>query len=253
MKTPSHVYVFGTCLIDMYYPRAGLDAVALLELCGMEVSYPQAQTCCGQAAYNAGFSDYAAEVAAHTVSLFHEENWPIVVPSASCAGMIKHHYPRLLANNPQWKDAAERVAERCVELIDFIAERLPYERLPAEAGTSSRVALHTSCAAQREMAVAPRWIDVLARLPGIDVCQPANAQECCGFGGTFAVKSPDLSQVMTEDKCQALLDLEPDCIASGDCGCLMNIGTHLAYEHGADPCIHLASLIAKAFGVHHEH
>ncbi len=252
MSASSQVYFFGTCLIDALYPQAGLDAIALLELCDLKVVYPQAQTCCGQAPYNAGFSDHAAAAAAQTVTLFSEHDWPLVVPSASCAGMIKHHYPRLLASDPSLHQQATQLSGRCVELIDFIAERLPYERLSTNPASNTCVSLHTSCAALREEPVADSWSTVLSRLPGVTLKHPQNKQECCGFGGTFAVKSPALSHALTKDKSAALLADHPDHITSGDCGCLMNIGSHIKYKTGHNPCLHLASIVARAFGIRHE-
>jgi len=260
MKT-KQVYLFGTCLIDVYYPQAGMDAIKLLELAGYEVVFPQAQTCCGQPAYNSGFKDLSLDVIRHTINTFSQHSLPLIVPSASCAGMIKHHYQHALKkesalpnDDTDAKNAAE-LAERTFELIDFLLDKLPYHRLKKR--PSMRVCLHQSCSAQREMKVAASWEKILIRMPHIDVLKPQYADECCGFGGTFAVKSPDVSAVMTEDKCRAILNTQAEYIVSGDCGCLMNLSGHLEHriEHQEEPIkpMHLASFIAQQFELSDEH
>lgn len=250
MTSVQPVYLFGTCLIDMYYPTAGLDAAALLELCGYQVEYPLAQTCCGQPAYNSGYTKESYDVAAHTVRLFSQQNYPLIVPSASCASMIKHEYPSLLARQSELSRLANSLAARTFELIDFIADLLPFDQLAKQ--KEQTVCLHASCSSQRAMPVADRWREVLSSIPGVSLLEPEDAAECCGFGGTFAVKSPVLSNTMTKDKAAKLLAGSPDCIASGDCGCLMSLGNHIKYLHGHDPCLHIASILANAFGVAHE-
>ena len=258
MKT-KQVYLFGTCLIDVYYPQAGMDAIKLLELAGYEVVFPQAQTCCGQPAYNSGFQDLSLDVIRHTINTFSQHKLPLIVPSASCAGMIKHHYQHALPSDGIDAKSAAELAERTFELIDFLLDKLPYHRLKKH--PSMRVCLHQSCSAQREMKVAASWEKILARMPYIEVLTPQYANECCGFGGTFAVKSPDVSAVMTEDKCQAILNTQAKYVVSGDCGCLMNLSGHLEHriehqlKHQKEPVtpMHLASFIAQQFELSDEH
>jgi len=245
------VYLFGTCLIDMLYPQAGLDAVALLELSGYEVIYPQAQTCCGQPPYNSGFKPPAVTIAKQTIQLFSAKDIPLIVPSASCAGMIKHHYPTLFDSETLETKQAEQLAHRTFELIDFIADKLPYNQQPLRPPT--KVTLHESCSALREMNVAKTWRHVLNKLDNVEVTYPENKQECCGFGGTFSVKSDAISAVMTQDKCHNLLKAKGNKILSGDSGCLMNIGEHLKFEGKKDPCLHLASFLVDHFGLSHAH
>lgn len=251
-ETPpsKQVYLFGTCLIDMFYPQAGLDAIALLTLAGYEVIYPQAQTCCGQPPYNSGFKTPAAKVAEHTIQLFMTKDIPLIVPSASCAGMIKHHYPTLFKPKSLAATQAQTLANKTYELIDFIADKLPYTQQPTRSPT--KVTLHESCSALREMRVAGSWREVLNKLDNVDVTFPKNSHECCGFGGTFAVKSEAISAVMTHDKCQNLLKTNSKQILSGDSGCLMNIGEHLTFEDQKNPCLHLASFLVDHFGLNNE-
>ncbi len=243
------VYLFGTCLIDVFYPAAGMDALALLELCGYQVIYPQQQTCCGQPAYNSGYTNEAKTVAKSVLDLFSAQAYPVIVPSASCAAMIKHHYPKLFAADPVALQQAEELAHRTYELLDFLADKLPYE---AALGSPQQPALHLSCSAQREMKVSERWLSLLKRLPGCDPILPADHEECCGFGGTFAIKSADISSAMTADKCKALQACQSKTLVSGDCGCLMNIEAYARKHNMAMQCEHIASFLAKQFGIHHE-
>jgi len=250
-RPKKQIYLFGTCLIDMFYPQAGLDAVALLELSGYEVIYPQTQTCCGQPPYNSGFKSPAVKVAKQTIQLFSAQDIPLIVPSASCAAMIKHHYPTLFKTNSLEAKQAKQLGQRTFELIDFIADKLPYNRQPLR--SPIKVTLHESCSALREMNVASTWRHVLNKLDNVEVTYPENRQECCGFGGTFSIKSDAVSAVMTQDKCQNLINTTAKQILSGDCGCLMNIGEHLKFEGNKNPCLHLASFLVEQFGLNHDH
>ena len=243
------VYLFGTCLIDIFYPEAGLDAATLLELAGYEVIFPQAQTCCGQPPYNSGFRSPAKKIAKQTIDLFSAKNIPLITPSASCAGMIKHHYPTFFDADSATAKKAHALAQRTFELIDFIADKLPYTQQPVR--TPITVTLHESCSALREMNTAHRWRYILNKLDNVDVRLPENSQECCGFGGTFALKSEGVSSVMTQDKCEALLVTGAKQILSGDSGCLMNISEHLKFDHKETPCVHLASFLVEHFGLNH--
>jgi len=243
------VYLFGTCLIDVYYPAAGLDALALLELAGYEVIFPQAQTCCGQPPYNSGYQKMAKPIAIATVELFSDTDLPLIVPSASCAGMIRNHYPTLLKEYPRLHEKAVALASRTHEILDFLLDKLPYEQASHRI---SKPVVHRSCAAHREVGVADQWHQILQRLPGCTPGLPEGDNECCGFGGTFSIKSPEISAAMTEDKCQALLAENPDRIVTGDCGCLMNIEGHLKHRQSSIPCEHILSTLARQFGVHHD-
>lgn len=246
-KNKDAVYLFGTCLIDVFYPQAGLDALALLELCGFTVTYPLRQSCCGQPAFNSGFAADARKVAEATIDLFSEQNWPLIVPSASCAGMIKIHYPRLFEPGSRYHHKALALAARTRELISFIRPHLPYQQqLPITAETA---ALHLSCCALREMDCADDWRHCLSQINNIEYCLPEDSEECCGFGGTFSVKSPDVSIAMTADKSAHLKASGAERIVSGDCGCLMNLEGYLRKQGDTLPVEHLASTLARHFGV----
>ncbi len=231
---PPKVYFYGTCLVDLVYPQAGLAGVELLERQGIEVLFPQDQTCCGQPAYTSGYHDQARAVAAAQLELFPEP-WPIVVPSGSCGGMLRRHYPRLFAGTPQAAKAAA-IAARSFELTEFLLRvcRIELE----DKGEPVTVAMHTSCSAQREMAIGDAGLELLRQLANVTVVEQARAGECCGFGGTFAVRQPEISAAMVADKVETILQAGAGHFATTDCGCLMNIagfaeqaGRPLSGEH----------------------
>ena len=239
----SPVYFFGTCLIDAFYPETGLDAIALLEICGREVLYLPSQTCCGQPPYNSGYPKQSTHIAKQNIQLFSEHDYPLIVPSASCAGMFQNHYPKLLEEESSWKERAAELASRTYELFDFLADELPFEQLPAAPKTT--VALHTCCSAKRETGSAPNWEKLLQRMPNVELRLPRYQEECCGFGGTFSIKSPEISSVMTEDKCRHLIDTGAETVVSGDCGCLMNLQTYADKQELAMSSQHLASFVIQ--------
>lgn len=226
---PEAVYFFGTCLIDTLFPQAGLCAMRLLRRAGLRVIYPQGQTCCGQPAFNSGYRDEAQRVARAQLAAFPLD-LPIVVPSASCAGMLRLHYRELLAGTPEER-RAEAFSRRVYELTEFLHRilDLPLEDL----GPPVRVALHNSCSARREMGGADAAAALLGRLARVEVVEPERATECCGFGGTFAVKQPELSAAMTGDKADAIAATGAQVLVSQDCGCLMSLGGTFARRAAA--------------------
>ncbi|WP_175685246.1 (Fe-S)-binding protein [Burkholderia anthina] len=241
---PAHVYLFATCLVDLFVPEAGLDAVRLLEREGLTVHYPRGQSCCGQPAYSSGNPDEARRVAAAQLDLFGEP-WPVIVPSGSCAGMIRHHWPALFADDPVHGPKARAIAERTYELAEFLVHVLDVrlDALPANAGPAERVVLHTSCAARREMGTRGHGVALVDALPGVTRIEHERESECCGFGGTFSLKHPDISGAMVHDKVASACATGCDRLVSADCGCLLNIG-HAATKAGAAlPVEHLASFL----------
>lgn len=219
MQKPDRVVFFGTCLVDMLYPRAGLAAMRLIERAGVRVRFPSGQTCCAQPAYNAGYRDQARRVARSQLDALAGDE-PVVVPSASCAGMLREHYPRLFEGTPD-ADRARQLAGRVVELCDFLHSSADIAL--TDLGAPLTVALHQSCSARREMAVAPAAAALLGCLANVTVIEPERAYECCGFGGTFAVKEPEISAAMAADKAAAVAATGAPLLISQDCGCLMNL------------------------------
>ena len=217
---PADVYLFATCLVDQFAPEAGLATVRLIEREGIAVHFPIEQTCCGQPAYSSGYPDEARAVARRQLDLFPQP-WPVVVPSGSCAAMMRHHYPKLFADDPVLLAKAVELAERIFELTEFLVHVAGFSR--DDCGEPCTVALHTSCQARREMGVHETSGALLAKLAGVDVAVQARAEECCGFGGTFAVRHPDISEAIVSDKVASLKDSGAQRVVSADCGCLFNI------------------------------
>ncbi len=216
---PDKVYFYGTCLIDLFYPDAGMAGIQLLEREGIEVVFPQDQTCCGQPAYTSGYHDEARAVAEAQLGLF-PDNYPIVMPSGSCAGMMRRHYPDLFRDTPQVSTAGG-IAERVWELTDFLLN-VCHIRL-VDLGEPVRVAMHTSCSARRELGLAEVGPRLLAQLENVEVVTQERAEECCGFGGTFAVRHADIAGAMVGDKVETLVEIGAREYVTTDCGCLMNI------------------------------
>ena len=243
------VYFFATCLIDQFQPQAGLDAIRLLEQQGIRVHFPENQTCCGQPAYTSGYPEEARQVARAQLDLFPEP-WPIVVPSGSCAGMMKHHYPSLFADFPQDKAKAASVSQRVVEFTAFLVDVLDYQ--PQDRGPACQLVLHTSCSARREMDTLRTGRELLARLQHVTLLEQDHESECCGFGGTFSLRQPEISAAMVSDKVDALLATGAERVVSADCGCLSNILGHARWrDQQANsqaerlPGEHLASFILR--------
>jgi L-lactate dehydrogenase complex protein LldE len=216
---PDKVYFFGTCIIDAIFPIAGLSAIRLLEREGITVLFPRSQSCCGQPAFNSGFPDEARQVARRQLNTFNRD-YPIVVPSGSCAGMMKHHYPELFAGDRD-EERALRFSGRVFELGQFLTDVLKI-RL-TDHGNPLKVTWHSSCHAMREMGVIKNAKALLAQLANVQLTQLEREYECCGFGGTFAVKHPLISSAMVRDKIDDIVQTGAKRVISGDCGCLLHI------------------------------
>lgn len=240
----ARVYVFGTCLIDTLFPQAGLCAMRLLRQAGVRVVYPQDQTCCGQPAFNSGYRDEARRVARAQLDALPED-LPIVVPSASCGGMLRVHYPTLFAGTPD-QGRAEALSRRVYELSEYLVRVLDWS--PQDLGPQVRVVVHNSCSARREMGVADATLALLGRLARVEAVEPERATECCGFGGTFAVKQPEMSAAMAADKADAIAATGAEILLGQDCGCLLNLGGTFAHRaasgQGAGPrVLHIAEFL----------
>jgi L-lactate dehydrogenase complex protein LldE len=243
-QRPQSVYFFGTCVMDLIYPHAGVSAVQLLQREGIKVIYPPAQTCCGQPAFNSGYRDEARTVARAQLSLFPKPI-PIVVPSGSCAGMMKHHYPELFAGQVDEAQALA-VASRVYEFTEFLVDVLHIEL--TDLGEPLKVATHTSCSARREMGVADKIERLLDQLSQVQKVEQVRKAECCGFGGTFAVKEPEISAAMVLDKVMHIRATQAQRLVSQDCGCLMNISGAMSKQGEAIPSQHIAEFLWERTG-----
>ena len=217
---PQDVYLFSTCLVDQFTPQAGLDTVRLLEREGITVHYLEQQTCCGQPAHSSGYPDEARAVALHQLNLFTKP-WPVVVPSGSCGGMMRLHYPHLFVDDAVLHAKAVALSERVYELSEFLVHVVNFDH--EDLGADCTVALHTSCHARRQMGSHDTSAALLDSLAHVNVVQQARVEECCGFGGTFALLYPEISEAIVTDKVAAIRDSGAQSVVSADCGCLLNI------------------------------
>jgi L-lactate dehydrogenase complex protein LldE len=233
------VYFFATCLMDAVYPDAGMAAIRLLQAQGVEVVFPPDQSCCGQPAYNSGFTREARAVARKQIRVF-DEQYPIIVPSGSCAGMMKHHYPTLFAGTP-YEAAARRFSERVVEWSEYLATVLAVKL--EDRGAPLTITWHTSCHALREMDVIRYSKALLRQLKNVTLVELQRETECCGFGGTFAVKQPAISAAMVKDKVDDIRRTGATTLVAGDCGCLMNITGAMEHAGVAIAGKHLAEFL----------
>jgi len=220
-----------------------MDAIRLLQAEGIQVIFPQQQTCCGQPAWNSGYDEEARSVARQQLQAF-AENIPVVVMMGSCAGMVHKEYPQLFRGQPE-EEQAVALAQRTYEFSEFMVSVLDLPRQLGAAALSSplSVALHTSCSARRSMQVAEQHKALVENLPGVTLAEPERVAECCGFGGTFAVKQADISAAMAADKAKAVAATGCDVLVSADCGCLMNISGTLQKQGNNIPAQHLATLL----------
>ena len=233
------VYFFGTCLIDAFYPQAGLAAIRLLKRFGVKVIFPPAQSCCGQPAYNSGFPDEALAVAKKQIRIFSKP-LPIVVPSGSCAGMMKYHYPKLFDPSPE-ASAISSFSDRIIELGQFLHRELKVQLI--DKGPPTTITWHSSCHALREMDAIGDAKALLGQLENVDMVPLERETECCGFGGTFAVKQTAISAAMVTDKVDDIINTGAKYVISGDSGCLMNIAGAMDKRRVPVKTLHLAQFI----------
>ena len=234
------VALFVTCLVDLFRPSVGFATVRLLERLGAEVVVPPAQTCCGQPAYNNGDFDTARDIARQVIAAFDGYDH-VVVPSGSCAGMLVKHYPELFRDEPETLARAQDLAARTRELSVLLAES--GGEYAIDAHFSGKVAMHDSCSARRELGILAEPRALLDRL-GAERVELKDAETCCGFGGTFCVKYPDISARMVSDKAAAVVASGAEILVSGDLGCLMNIAGRLKRMDRTVRFYHLAELLA---------
>jgi L-lactate dehydrogenase complex protein LldE len=238
------VQLFHTCLVNEIAPEVGMAAARLLERRGFDVAVPLDQTCCGQPAYNAGFHDEARAVARHTLAVLEATEGPIVVPSGSCADMIVHQYEVLFHGQPDWRQRAHAVSLRTRELSQLLFESRPAAPAAPPPG-APRVAYHPSCHLLRGLRVRDQPLALLADT-GAELVAFDDQEECCGFGGVFSIKSPEISASIMDRKLQALETAAPERLVSCDLGCLMHLGGGLRRRGSAIQVQHLAEALDEA-------
>jgi L-lactate dehydrogenase complex protein LldE len=245
-ERPRKVQLFHTCLVNEIDPEVGLATARVLERLGIEVEVPEAQTCCGQPAYNGGFHGDARKVARHSLNVLHATEGPIVIPSGSCADMVIHQYEVLFHDEPEWRRKAHTVAARSRELSQFLAEILEPGVCLAGLPAATRLAYHPSCHLLRGLGVRDQPKAVLRAVRGVELVDVADQEECCGFGGLFSVKNPEISGSMMERKLACVAASGADRLVSGDLGCLMHLGGGLRRQGSALKVQHIAQVIDEA-------
>lgn len=238
---PEAVTLFGTCVVDLFFPEAGLDAIRLLEREGIRVEFPREQSCCGQPAWTSGYREEARAVARAQLDILDRSGLPVVVPSGSCAGMFRHHYQALFADQPDILKRVEALAERTFELTEFLLKVCKVQL--TDNGAPRKIALHTSCSARREMNTHLHARELLTQLDRVERVDHDHESECCGFGGTFSVRMPEVSGAMVKDKTRSLVDSGAIEMVTADGGCLMNINGSLEKQREAFRGRHLASFL----------
>lgn len=238
MSERGTVSLMPTCLVDLVRPEAGVAAVRVLRRAGYRVTFPPGQTCCGQPAWNSGFPEEARRVAATTLAALAASEGPVVVLSGSCAATMLHAWPELFEGDAR----AAGVLARVVEFGAFLA---PLAQPATGRGERRQVAFHCSCHQRRGLGDTTSGAALIDSLPGVQLVEQADAEACCGFGGTFAIKFPDVSTAMGRDKVNAVEEAGATELVSGDVGCLMHLGGVAAEAHAALATTTLPELLER--------
>lgn len=242
MKTTGKkVSLFIQCLVDGIYPEAGHAVVRVFEKLGIGVDIPLGQTCCGQPAFNAGFRSEAAIAAKRFINLFEPAS-VIVGVSGSCVDMVKHQYPVLFKDDPYWRRRAESVSRKIFEFSEYLVDVLKVSDLGAR--FAAKITYHDSCHLLRSLCIARQPRLLLSNIRDAEIIEMKNAEKCCGFGGTFAVKYPDISCAILSEKVDNIIATGADIVAGCDMSCLMNIQGMLSRRNSLIQIKHLAQLLA---------
>lgn len=244
-----HASLFVTCIVDQLYPQVGVSAVRVLRRLGVEVDFPLDQTCCGQPLYNSGFTRQARQLAERTLESLSLSQY-VVVPSGSCAAMLKVFYRDLFAGDAQWEARAEQLAGRVYEFSEFLVKVLGVKDV--EARFPSKATYHSSCHLLRELEVRQEPLDLLDQVDELELTPLPQAATCCGFGGTFSVKYPHISEGMLQDKINNVLETGADTLVACDMSCLMHIGGGLSRQGHPVVTRHIAEVLdSRQGGVSH--
>ena len=239
------VALFVTCLVDLFRPTVGFAAVKLLEEAGCTVEVPQAQTCCGQPAYNSGDRANAKAIALQVIDAFADYDY-VVAPSGSCAGMIRQHYPEAFADDAALLPRAQELAARTWELVSFLVDVRGMQAVAAR--WERTTTYHDACSGLRELGVRDQPRRLLASVAGLALRELPEAEICCGFGGTFCVKYPDISDKMVDDKTADIAATGAEAVLAGDLGCLLNIAGKLTRQGRSIEVRHVAEVLAGMTG-----
>ena len=243
--TPDRVSLFVTCVVDQFYPEVGESTVAILRKLGIDVEFIQSQTCCGQPAFNTGYWKEARPLALKFLDEYREKPY-IVMPSGSCASMVKVFYEELFQNDAETLRRVHDIGPKVYELSEFLADVIGVNNLPASNKSGRKVTYHEACHLRRELGAVTQARSLINTVPGMDIVEMEQAEVCCGFGGTFAVKYPEISGAMLQDKIDNIRDSEADTVVACDSTCLMHIAGGLEKQNVPVECVHLAQLLDEA-------
>jgi L-lactate dehydrogenase complex protein LldE len=235
------VGLFVTCLVDLVRPQVGFAAVKLLEDAGCTVEVPATQTCCGQPAWNAGADAHTADIARAVIDAFEPFEY-VVVPSGSCAGMIKNHYPEALANDADYAKRARALAAKTYDLTSFLVRICGLTRVAARC--PAKASYHDSCSSLREMGVKNEPRQLLQSVEGFTLSELSDGQVCCGFGGLFSVKYPEISERMADDKIADAAATGAGTLVGGDLGCLLHLAGRMKRQGKSMQVRHAAEVLA---------
>lgn len=240
---PIRASLFVTCIVDQLYPEVGVSVVRVLRRAGVDVDFPEGQTCCGQPLYNSGFTAEARKLAERTLNILADRE-RVVVPSGSCGAMMRVFYLDLFADDPELHARAQDLSQRVYEFTEFLVDVVGYEPGMGDGSDAvSTVAYHPSCHLLREMEVKEPPQRLLDAAPGVSRVELPEAEQCCGFGGTFAVKYPHISEEMLADKVAAATSSGADTLTACDMGCLMHIGGAVSRQRLPFRVRHIAQIL----------
>ncbi len=235
------VQLFVTCLIDTFFPDVGMAMVDVLHSAGASVEFPQDQTCCGQPTFNAGLRADARKIAEHTIQTFEHAEGDVVLPSGSCAHMIRHNYAELFASDPAWLPRAQALAARTYEFTEYLVDVLQVTDFGAQ--WNGPLTYHATCHLHRGLGIDRQPRLLLANVRGADVRELPEATDCCGFGGIFSVEHPELSAEMLKRKIKNLEATQSPTLVVCDAGCLMHIQGGLHRNRMAQRVVHIAEVL----------
>ena len=239
---PARVQFLVTCLVDRFFPDTGMAVVTVLERLGIEVQCPVGQTCCGQPAFNGGYLDEARALARHTIDLLSDTDDPIVIPSGSCGDMVIHQYEALFRDDPVYLEKARALHHRTYEFTQFLVNVLGVTDLGA--ASARKIAYHACCHGLRGLGVRDEPESLLASVDRVERCPLAEADVCCGFGGMFSVKLPEISSAMLDRKLDAIQKSGADTVVVTDVSCGMHMAGGLHRRGSAIDVRHIADLLA---------
>ena len=239
MSSTDKTALLVTCLVDQFFPAVGEAAVRLLERIGRRVEFPMEQTCCGQPAFNMGYRDEARRLGKRLIEIF-EPFEEIVAPSGSCTSMVRVHLPEVFEPGDPWRQRAHELSTRVFELTELLAGAgyVPGVRF------EGRAVYHASCHLLRDLGVRDATRSLLDRVPGLEMVELPQGEVCCGFGGAFAVKMPEISGALLEDKLAAVAATGASIVTATDCGCLMHLGGALNRRNSSVRALHVAEILA---------